>query len=190
MNNVRQFRDSAAAGADSQAYADAFNEVKNVGGDGVTTPTMRTAEQTEIGLFWAYDGTKGLGTPPRLYNQIARVIADQQGNSEYQNARMFALVNVAMADAGIACWNEKYVYDFWRPVIGIRNAKVDGNVQTMADATWTPLGARPAIKAARISRPRSRPTHRATRLLARRCLRLWHTSTAPTTSRSHLHRTS
>ena len=76
INSVSNFQIPPPPALTSQAYADAFNEVKNYGGDGVTTPTMRTPEQTEIGLFWAYDGTKGLGTPPRLYNQIARVIAD------------------------------------------------------------------------------------------------------------------
>ena len=141
MDDVNNFTISPPPALDSQAYADAFNEVLNYGGDGDNTPTLRTPEQTEIGLFWAYDGTKGLGTPPRLYNQIATVIAKQQHNSEYQNARMFALINVAMADAGIACWNEKYTYDFWRPIIGIRNADEDGNPLTVEDANWTPLGA-------------------------------------------------
>jgi hypothetical protein len=62
----------------SQPYTDAFNEVKDYGGDGVTTPTLRTAEQTQIAIFWGCDGTPGLGTPPRLYNQIAETIARQQ----------------------------------------------------------------------------------------------------------------
>lgn len=141
MDSVNNFQIPPPPALNSQAYADAFNEVKNFGGDGINTPTQRTADETNIGLFWAYDGTKGLGTPPRLYNQIATVIANQQGNTEYQNARMFALINVAMADAGIACWDDKYVYDFWRPIVGIRRAGEDGNSQTVADAGWTPLGA-------------------------------------------------
>src|SRR5262249_11873323 len=89
----------------SQAYADAFNEVKSLGGvGGVTTPTARTPEQTQIGIFWGYDGSPDLGTPPRLYNQIAEVLAVQQGNTVVQNARFFALIDLAMADAGIVCW--------------------------------------------------------------------------------------
>ena len=88
----------------------AFQEVKALGGDGITTPTARTPEQTEIGLFWGYDGHPGLGTPPRLYNQIARVIAAERGNTEVQNARYFALINLAMADAGISAWETKYVF--------------------------------------------------------------------------------
>src|SRR5690606_23169921 len=111
------------------------------GGDGVTTPTIRTQEQTNIGLFWAYDATQGLCAPPRLYNQIAVSIAKGQGNTEYENARMLALVNVAIADAAIVGWDCKYVDDFWRPVIGIREGDFDGNDKTAGDANWTPLGA-------------------------------------------------
>ncbi|MFT3880038.1 MAG: phosphatase PAP2 family protein [Gemmatales bacterium] len=125
----------------SQQYTDAYNEVKLYGGDGVTTPTVRTAEQTEIGIFWAYDGTPGLSTPPRLYNQIAETIAIQQSNSVVQNARMFALVNFSMADAAIACWNNKYDYELWRPVTGIRAGSLDGNPNTVGDPNWLPLGA-------------------------------------------------
>jgi hypothetical protein len=125
----------------SQQYADAFNEVKLYGGDGVTTPTIRTAEQTEIGIFWGYDGSPGLSTPPRFYNQIAETIAVQQGNSVVQNARMFALINFSMADAGIACWNNKYDYEVWRPVTGIRAGDLDGNPNTVGDPNWLPLGA-------------------------------------------------
>jgi hypothetical protein len=125
----------------SQEYTDAFQEVKAYGGDGVHTPTLRTPEQTTIGIFWAYDGSPGVGTPPRLYNQIVRVIAQQEGNTEVENARLFALVNIAMADAGIASWETKYTDNFWRPVVGIRNADIDGNDVTVADPYWRPLGA-------------------------------------------------
>ncbi len=132
-----QLRPPPPPALDSAEYAASFDEVERLGGDGVTTPTERSDEQTEIGLFWGYDGTPGLGTPPRLYNQIARVIAEQQGNGPLENAELFLLVNLALADAGIACWEAKYVYDLWRPVIGIREA--DGGL--MLDPSWTPLGA-------------------------------------------------
>jgi hypothetical protein len=125
----------------SQAYADAFNEVKSLGADGTTTPTTRTAEQTQIAFFWGYDGSPGLGTPPRLYNQIAEVLAVQEHNTVVQNARFFALIDLAMADAGITCWDGKYDYNFWRPVTAIRRAAEDGNPQTTPDPTWAPLGA-------------------------------------------------
>jgi hypothetical protein len=125
----------------SKEYADAFNEVKNYGGDGITTPTLRTPEQTMIGLFWGCDGSPGISTPPRMYNQIAETLAVQEGSSEVQTARLFALVNLALADAGISCWDVKYDYEFWRPVTAIRDAALDGNVRTTADPNWTPLGA-------------------------------------------------
>ncbi len=142
-----QFRALPPPALSSLEYAAAFNEVKALGGDGVITSTDRTAEQTEIGLFWAYDGAKLIGVPPRLYNQIARKIAIQEENTEIENARLFALVNIAQADAGITSWETKYFYNFWRPVVAIREADPgtgpsglgDGNPATVADPSWTPL---------------------------------------------------
>jgi hypothetical protein len=75
--------------------------VKRLGADGVAAPTERTAEQTQIGVYWGYDGTPGLGTPPCLYNQIAAQIADQMSATVVELVRLLAMVNVAMADAGI-----------------------------------------------------------------------------------------
>jgi hypothetical protein len=124
----------------SQEYTDAFNQVKAIGSD-LGQNTVRTTDQTEIGLFWGYDVARGLGDPPRLYNQIARVIAEQEGNSVGENARMFALINIAMADAGIQCWGIKYRDIFWRPIVAIRRADEDGNPNTIADPNWAPLGA-------------------------------------------------
>ena len=124
----------------SHEYTEAFHDVKRLGGDGVITSTSRTVEQTEIGLYWGYDGAPHLGVPPRLYNQIVRVIARQEHNTELENARLFALINIAQADAGIACWGVKYHDVLWRPVLGIRHANMDGNIDTVVDSTWTPLG--------------------------------------------------
>ena len=144
-----QFRVPPPPALESSEYMVAFDEVQRLGGDGIVTPTERTAEQTEIGIYWAYDGTPSLCAPPRLYNQIAMHIADQQGTSVVQRARLLALVHVAMADAGIAIWESKYYYEFWRPVTGIREADTgtgptgagDGNPATVGDPTFTPLGA-------------------------------------------------
>jgi hypothetical protein len=136
-----QFQAPPPPALDSQEYTDAYNEVMTLGGDGVITATTRTEEQTEIGIFWGYDKSPGLGAPPRMYNQIVRTIAIQQGNNPMKNARLFALVNLAMADAGIAAWESKYEYDFWRPIIAIREGDMDTNDDTDGDATWTPLGA-------------------------------------------------
>ncbi|MGQ0774258.1 MAG: hypothetical protein ACT4NY_07565 [Pseudonocardiales bacterium] len=109
----------------------------------------RNPTETVIGLFWAYDGARGLGTPPRLYNQIVRKIAEAQDNGIVDNARLFALVNAAMGDAGILAWDDKYRYDVWRPVVGIREhdpstgtTGVGSNVlDENADPGWLPLGA-------------------------------------------------
>ncbi len=121
----------------SAAYTAAYNEVKSLGAIDSTT---RTADQTEIGLFWAYD-RGGFGPPIILYNQSVQTIAMQQGNTLEENARLFALVNLAMADTGVAVWHTKYTYDFWRPIEGIRRGDEDGNRNTIADPTWTPLAA-------------------------------------------------
>jgi hypothetical protein len=144
-----QFRAPSPPALDSAAYAQAFAEVKAIGGDGVVTPNLRTAEQTEIGIFWAYDGTPSLCAPPRLYNQIAMQIAGQMHSDVVDLTRLLALANTAMADAGIAIWESKYHYQFWRPIAGIRESDADpvlslpgdGNPDTVADPTFTPLGA-------------------------------------------------
>lgn len=141
ISSVQDYLPPAPPALDSQEYADAYNEVKSLGGDGVTTPTERTAKQTITGIFWGYDGTPGLGTPPRLYNQVVRVIAAKKYNTVEQNVRLFALVNIAMADAGIQCWYAKYWYEFWRPVMAIRYGEDDENYDTEGDTEWTPLGA-------------------------------------------------
>jgi hypothetical protein len=130
-----------AAFLQSEAYTSGYYEIFALGGNGTTTPTIRTLEQSEIGIFWGYDGRPGLGTPPRLYNQITRVIAEQENNTVEQNARLFALVNLAMADAGLSCWSRKYQDNFWRPILGLRNADNDSNPVTFSDPNWTPLGA-------------------------------------------------
>jgi hypothetical protein len=141
LRSAEQFHVPPPPALTSQEYADAYNEVMSLGGDGVTTPITRTAEQTQIGIFWGYDGSPGLSTPPRFYNQIAETLAVQEHNSVIQNARFFALIDIAMADAGIACWDAKYDYNFWRPVTAIRAGDTDGNPDTIADPNWTPLGA-------------------------------------------------
>jgi hypothetical protein len=140
MTSDTQFHVPPPPPLHSKAYAQAFNEVKALGADGTDTPTTRTAEQTQIALFWAYDNQPGIGSPPIHYNEILQTIARQQHNTEAQDARLFALANMAMADAGMVTWNVKYTYNLWRPVTGIREAATDGNPATQADPTWNPLG--------------------------------------------------
>jgi hypothetical protein len=144
-----QFRVPPPPAMNSVEYATAYDEVKRLGGDGVTTPTERTDEQTFIGTFWAYDGVPSLCAPPRLYNQIANTIAKQMGSDAIQTARLLALVNVSLADAGIAIWESKFHYQVWRPITGIREADAgtgptgagDDNPATQGDPSFVPLGA-------------------------------------------------
>jgi hypothetical protein len=139
ITSTAQIPTRTAPALTSDEYTQAFNQVKQLG---LNDPNPnRTLDQTEIGIYWGYDVARGLGDPPRLLNQVARVIAEQQDNSVGDNARMFALVNIAMADAGICCWGIKYRDDFWRPIVAIRRAGEDGNPNTIADANWSPLGA-------------------------------------------------
>src|SRR5436309_2795416 len=149
LHSADQFRVPPPPALDGPQYAAAFDEVKRLGGDGSVTPTVRTEDQTIAGIYWAYDGTPSLCAPPRLYNHIAVTIADRMGSDTVGLARLLALANVAMADAGIAIWESKYYYQFWRPVTGIGEADPgtgptgagDGNPATVGDPTFMPLGA-------------------------------------------------
>ena len=149
VESSSQFRAPPFPDMTSPEYAISYNEVKRLGGDGVITPTERTADQTMAGIYWAYDGTPSLCAPPRLYNQIAVLIADQMRTGPIELARLLALVNVAMSDATLTCWESKYFYDIWRPVTGIRESDPgtgpmglgDGNDATAGDPSFSPLGA-------------------------------------------------
>ncbi len=101
---------------------------------------MRTAEQTEIAWFWAND-RDGTSKPPGQLVEISKVVSNQEGLSLGENARMFALVNMAMGDACIAAWDAKYntPIDLWRPIDAIRETVDDGNAQTTPVEDWLPL---------------------------------------------------
>lgn len=129
-----QFRPLGPPALSSAQYAAEYNEVKALG---AVTGSTRTTDQTEIALFWA-DGA-GTATPPGHWNSIAQSVAAAQGNTLEDNARLFALLNVAMADAAICAWDAKYFYHFWRPVTAIRNGDTDGNPDTIKDSTWSSL---------------------------------------------------
>jgi membrane-associated phospholipid phosphatase len=134
MTAGNQFRPAGPPALTSQAYADAVNEVEAIGS---ATSTTRTADQTQIANFWADGG--GTMTPPGHWNQIAQDVSLQRGLSLAQNAQLFFALNIAEADAGIAAWDAKYAYNFWRPVTAIQNAGQDGNAATTADPTWTSM---------------------------------------------------
>ena len=110
-------------------YVESVEDVHRMGGIEELASTKRRPGQTTDALFWAYDGANLIGTPPRLYNQILRQVAfdrrvageaitSDQNNAEI--VRIFALANTAMADAGIYCWRDKYHYELWRPLSGVR----------------------------------------------------------------------
>jgi hypothetical protein len=149
MRSAKQFRVPPPPSMKSQEYIDAFYEVITLGGDGVATSTLRTDDQTLAGIYWAYDGTPSLCAPPRLYNQITLQIANKMGSNMIETARLLALVNVAMADSGIAIWESKFFYQVWRPVCGIRESDPgtgptgwgDDNSSTHGDPNFMPLGA-------------------------------------------------
>jgi PAP2 superfamily len=118
MSSSSQFRPPGPPSLDSQQYADDYDEVKELG---AAVGSTRTDEQTEIALFWA-DGA-GTETPPGHWNSIAQIIADTRGNTLEENSRLFALLNIAIADAAICAWDAKYTFNFWRPVTAIAFAE-------------------------------------------------------------------
>jgi hypothetical protein len=126
MSSSSQFRPPGPPALDSQQYAADYEEVKELG---AAVGSTRTEDQTEIALFWA-DGA-GTETPPGHWNSIAQIIATTRGNTLEENARLFALLNIAMADAAICAWDAKYTYHFWRPVTAITFAEPGLN--------WMPL---------------------------------------------------
>jgi hypothetical protein len=116
----------------SNQYAIELNEVQRLGG---ISSADRTTDQSQIAVFWAYDRPDTF-RPPAQWNQIAEVESLRSGLSTLENARMFAHLNVAQADAGIVAWNTKYRYNQLRPVSSVRSADNDGNASTVGDANW------------------------------------------------------
>lgn len=132
------------------AYLADHQEVRLKGATPSYPGQTRTPDETVMGIYWAYDGVKDIGTPPRLYNQVLQLLALQHGLTVEQNARLFLLANVAMGDSGILAWFYKYHYDLWRPIVGIREfdasngpAATVGTAAVSADCDpfWRPLGA-------------------------------------------------
>ena len=132
LHHAAQFRPRRPYSVTSRKYAADYNEIKRLGGDGVTTPSARTADQTQIGVFW-------IESSPLAWNRLARAISAERGFVLWENARLFALLNLAMADGYIASWEAKYHYLFWRPITAIRLGDSDGNPRTDGDEDWTPL---------------------------------------------------
>ena len=138
LQRSNQFRPAPPYRIASKKYADDFNEVKDLGGDDVTTPSLRTNDQTEVARFW-------VESSPLQWNRIARTVSESQGLTPWENARLFGLLNVALADGYIGSFEAKRHYNFWRPVTAIREGDTDGNAATAGDPAWTPLVPTPPI---------------------------------------------
>ena len=134
LTSGSQFRPGPPPALTSAAYTAAFNEVKDLGR---VNSTDRTAQQTDVARFWA--GAAGTPQIAGYWNEIAENAAQSQGNTLDQDARLFAELNVALADATIANFDAKYAYNRWRPVTAIQLADQDGNPDTAADPNWLPL---------------------------------------------------
>ena len=129
-----QFRPPGPPALTSDQYADDFNEVKEIGRN---TSATRTADQTQIAVFWN-------GNTAVSWNRVARTVSADRHLTLSDNARLFGLLNVAMADAVISCWEAKYYYVFWRPITAIVLADTDLNPETISDASWLPRLTTPA----------------------------------------------
>jgi membrane-associated phospholipid phosphatase len=129
-----QFRPAPPPALSSPEYAAATNEVQSLGS---AASSSRTADQTEIGRFW---------TAPiqNYWNEIAQTVAASRHTDLPETARLFAQLDLTLADGAIAFYDAKYAYHFWRPITAIRLADTDGNVATTADPAWTPLATTPA----------------------------------------------
>jgi hypothetical protein len=132
LKHSSQYRPGPPYRVDTRKYTTDFNEVKSLGGDDITTPSARTPDQTEIALFW-------LESSPLKWNRIARTVSADRGLDLWENARLFGLLNMALADGYIAMVDSKNHYNFWRPITAIRRADTDRNPDTTVDVNWTPL---------------------------------------------------
>ena len=131
IESQSQFRSDGPNAMASAEYAKDYNEVKDLG---ALISTKRTADQTTAAVFWQFP-------PAALYNQLARELAapNRYGLDTFKQARLYAMVNLAMADGATSCWNDKYHWAFWRPRAAIREGETDGNPATIGDPTWESL---------------------------------------------------
>jgi membrane-associated phospholipid phosphatase len=128
LTRPSQFRLPAPNALTSPEYAADYNEIKVMG---IYSGSLRSPDQSDLVLFWA-------GNTALFWNRIAAQVSASRSLGLIDNARLFALLNVTMADAAIACWDSKYRYVFWRPITAIRAGDTDGNNSTDPDPTWTP----------------------------------------------------
>jgi hypothetical protein len=134
LRSGSEFRPGPPPALTSAAYTAAFDEVKDLGR---ADSTARTPEQTQVARFW--EGKAGTPQIAGYWNEIAQAAAASRGNTLDQDARLFAELDVALADETIAFFDAKYTYNRWRPVTAIQLADQDGNPATAADPNWLPL---------------------------------------------------
>jgi hypothetical protein len=128
LARATQFRPGPPPALTSEAYSDAFNEVQALG---IVNSPAASANQALTGRFWN-------GAIQNYWNEITQTAAVQQRLTTAQSARLFALLNLALADGVIAFYDAKYTYNVWRPVTAIRAAETDENPETVADPQWLP----------------------------------------------------
>jgi len=129
LSKPEQFRPPPPPAVDSAAFATAYLETQSVG---KSDSSSRTAEQTNIANFWKQ--------PTHVpVNAIARSVSKVRNLTLDQNVRLFALLNITIADTRIAVWDAKYEYGYWRPVTAINTTTDYGNADAVPDSTWTPL---------------------------------------------------
>jgi hypothetical protein len=137
LESADQFRSAPPPALKSPEYAKDYNEVKKVG---AKESKERTAEEAKYAKFWYENSDTG-------WNRITRVVVKDKGLDLYDSARVFALVNMAMADGFIAGWDSKFHYDLWRPYTAIRfTGSDDGNKETTADAKWESFLVTPPVQ--------------------------------------------
>jgi membrane-associated phospholipid phosphatase len=129
LSRPSQFRPAPAPALGSAAYATDFNETRLWG---VATNSMRSPEQSSVAVFWSGNGTL-------YWTRVAVQLAAERHQNLVENAHLFAVLHISMADASLATWDAKYRYVFWRPVTAIRSTDDDGNPGTTADPLWTPF---------------------------------------------------
>lgn len=134
LRSADQFRPGPPPQLNSAVYARDYNETKNLGG---ARSTARTQEQANAVKFWTQENISP------AWQEAARQISAAKGLGLAENARLFALLNMGMANTFINDWDAKFTYNFWRPVTAIRNGDMDGNDATERDPGWTPLNATP-----------------------------------------------
>jgi hypothetical protein len=131
-----QFRSGPPPALTSDTYRRDYDEVKTVG---EVNSTARSQNRSDVARFMA------LNSPNQLWNLAVQQVSIAKGLTLAQNARAFALLNMAISDAQVAVFDTKYFYNFWRPVTAIRAGATDGNPNTEADGGWTPFITTPAF---------------------------------------------